>query len=103
MSRDYHFFSNCVDWPRDKVQDLQSMIDAKKDITRKTFLRHVDKEELREIEHSLHYSNHYRQGMTMAQDYHVTYHTSICAGKRVYFFRHSCIEFVFMPRKELLR
>lgn len=94
----YTFHSTCVGWPEDDVHckgGLVSMIDNAIDITRATFLRHVDRDDLTERERGLGYSWHWRNGLTMAGDYHVSYHRSTLHGKRVYFFRHSAIEHVF--------
>jgi hypothetical protein len=38
----FKFYSNCVDWPEHDVEELCAMIASGKDITRGTFLRHVD-------------------------------------------------------------
>lgn len=90
------FKGTCVNWPRNNVQGLIDMIDRALDISRETFLKHVDREEMREIEQYLGYDKHYKQGLTMAQDWHVSYHRSKLNGRRVYFFKHSGIEHVFM-------
>jgi hypothetical protein len=94
----YNFYSNCVNWPG-KVADLSQMIDNNIDITRRTFLQYVNREELAEIERDLSYEKHPSQGLTMAGDYHVSYHRSKLRGKRVYYFRHSAIEYVFTGGK----
>jgi len=95
----YKFYSNCVSWPSGDVFNeggLSDMIDNAIDITRKTFMKYVYMSELKDIEMSLGYDNHYKQGLTMAGDYHVGYHRSKLHGKRVYYFRHSAIEYVFV-------
>jgi hypothetical protein len=93
--RMYKFYRTCVDWPRREAQQLIDMIDAATDITRRSFLKHVDREQLRDFETAFGYTNHHKQGLTMAGDYHVSYHRSKLDGKRVYFFKHSGIEYVF--------
>jgi GNAT superfamily N-acetyltransferase len=72
------------------------MVDASTDVTRKTFLKHVDRESLREVEKSLGYFEHPSQGLTMAGDWHVSYHRGYFIGKPVYYFVHSAIEYIFM-------
>lgn len=92
------FYASCVGWdPRDVHADggLIDMIDSAIEITRRTFLKHVDRESLREVEASLGCAAHPSQGLTMAGDFHVSYHRSKLHGKRVYFFKHSAIEHVF--------
>lgn len=92
----FQFYSSCVNWPRMDVDaGLIPMIEESRDITRSTFLRHVDRDELAELERSLGYENHPRQGLTMAADYCVSYHKSKLHGETVYFFKHSAIEYVF--------
>lgn len=67
------------------------------EVSRKTFLKHVDKEQLQDLEQTLGYDRHPKQGLTMAGDWHVSYHRSKLNGQRVYFFVHSAIEYVFVP------
>jgi hypothetical protein len=90
------FFSNCVNWPEKLVDELREMIDRNITITRRTFLRHVDKATLAEIEKSLGYE---RRSLTMAKDWAVSYHRSEVFGVRCYYFRWSAIEYVFVDRE----
>lgn len=94
----FRYYNNCVNWPRNKINELSAMIDNAIDITRQTFLKYVNWPELIQIENSLGYAQHHMQGLTMAGDYHVSYHRSKLEGKRVYYFRHSSIEYVFKER-----
>lgn len=71
------------------------MIDESTDITRRMFLKHVNRDDLRERERQLGYFEHPRQGLTMAGDWHVSYHRSWLHGRQVHYFRHSAIEYVF--------
>jgi len=94
----YTFFNNCVHWDSLDVNregGLCDMIDQAIDITRRTFLKHVDRQDLIEFEEMLSYEKHWKHGLTMASDYYVTYHRSKLHGERVYFFKHSAIEYVF--------
>ena len=99
MSASLKFYTNCVNWPRDDVHEpggLCDMIDEALDISRKTFCRHVDRDERETVEQCLGYDLNGRTGcLTMARDYHVSYHRSKLHGERVYFFKHSAIEYVF--------
>jgi hypothetical protein len=77
------------------------MIDGSLEISRKTFLRHVDRDSLRECEEWLCYHKHPKQGLTMAGDYHVRYFRSKLHGERVYGFVHGNIDWVFrLDRQE---
>ncbi len=93
------FYNNCVNWDREDVHaagGLCEMINAASDITRKTFLLHVDAESRAGVEGSLGYVPHDPGAvLTMARDYHVSYHKSKLHGETVYFFKHSAIEYVF--------
>jgi hypothetical protein len=93
--KDYKYFNNCVNWEDRKVNQLISMIDDSIEITRKTFLEHIELPELRGIEISLGYSEHPKKGMMMSQDCYVTYHRSKINTKRVYYFTQSGIEHIF--------
>lgn len=96
------YYCNCVSWPQKDVHadgGLISMIENAIDITRKTFLKHVDPCALKWAEQALGYEDHPKRGLTMAGDYHVSYHRSKLHGKVVYYFRHSSIEYVFHDPK----
>jgi len=92
---EYQFYNDCVNWPKRDVAALTDMIDSSIDITRKTFLKHVGYLNVAPIEAQLGYVSHWKQGLTMAGDWHISYHRSKLRGKRVYFFKWSAIEFVF--------
>lgn len=89
------FLSDCVSWPRNRVRELCDMIQSNRRISRRTFMANVDTTQLREIERQLGYESHHSQGLVMANDYCVSYHKSKLAGKTVYYFCHSAIEYVF--------
>lgn len=97
------FYCNCVGWPREDVHargGLCDMIHGARDITRDTFLRHVDRDSRIEVERQLGYAPHDPEsGLTMRRDWHVSYHRSKLHGQTVYFFKHSAIEYVFVPDK----
>lgn len=93
-----NFYSSCVSWPRHDVSangGLSDMIQEARPITRRTFLKNVDRSELKTIETQMGYEAHPRRGLTMAADWAVSYHRSKLHGRTVYYFRHSAIEYVF--------
>lgn len=95
---DLTYFQSCVGWPEEDVHSdggLVDMIDNSLEVTRSTFLKHVSKESLREVEGSLGYESHPKRGMTMAGDWHVRYFRSKLHKQTVYYFKHSAIEYVF--------
>lgn len=72
------------------------MIDDAKDISRDTFVRHISDDDRKQIEQNLGYAPHDPSAnLTMARDFHVSYHKSKLHGETVYFFTHSAIEYVF--------
>ena len=89
---DLEYYRCCVNWPTWHVDELSAMIDEALEITRATFLKHVNRDSLVSIESGLGYD---RNGMRMGQDYAVTYHRSKLQGALVYYFQHSAIEYVF--------
>ena len=75
----YFFYSDCVSWPKSKVNLLDAIIDEAITITRKTFLKHT---------HSPEYEE-------MINDNCTDFYRSKLLGVRVYYFRHSAIEYIF--------
>jgi hypothetical protein len=89
------YIGNCVGWPSNDVRaegGLCDMIDRAITITRRTFLKHVDRDSLQDVESALGYP---MGRLTMASDWAVSYHRSRLHGRWVYYFRHSSIEYVF--------
>ncbi len=87
------FVTSCVN---STAAAITPMVDQERGITRSTFLKYVDRDNLRDVESQLGYSVHPSQGLTMAGDYHVSYHKSRFRGKPCVYFRWSCIEHVFV-------
>lgn len=93
----YSYYTNCINWPRSKVNDLYDCVDNAIGITRKTFLKHANKDSLRDIELSLGYAGHWKQGLTAAADSCVKYMRGKLKGTKVYIFVQSGIEYIFVP------
>ena len=77
------------------MEMLLYIVDNNIRISRRTFLKNVGIDNVKELEDRLGYWSHHRKGMTMAQDYHVSYHRAKYEGETVYYVRHSAIEYVF--------
>ena len=92
----YHYANSCVTTAPDDVPSLIDMINNERRVSRRTFLQHVDREEMADIEKQLGYESHSKQGLTMAGDWAVSYHRSKWKGKRCYYFRWSAIEYYFL-------
>ena len=86
------FKTNCVNSTGPAIQD---MVDRCIDVSRRTFLKHVDREDLAALESALGYADHPSRGLTMAADWHVSYHRSKYRGRLCYYLRHSAIEYIF--------
>jgi hypothetical protein len=91
----YYFAFNCT---QSNANTINKIIDNSREITRKTFLKHVNSENLKQLELSLGYAAHHTQGLTMAGECHVSYYKSKHKNKTVYYFSHSSIEYVFTKR-----
>ncbi len=86
------FITNCTNA---RGCDIEAMTDSAMDVSRRTFLRHVDQVELASVSAGLGYELHPSRGLTMGNDAHVTYHRSKYRGRRCYYFRWSAIEYIF--------
>jgi hypothetical protein len=95
MAQRLSFFSDCVHWPEGQVDDLSAMIDAGQEITRATFLKSVDLQEMRDLEQQLGYERDPRKGLTMKKDWAVSYYRSTVRGCPAVYFVWSAIEHVF--------
>ena len=88
------YLNCCVSWPRRDVYapgGLCDMIDSGREITRRSFCRRVDPESRREVEQQLGYDHDF----PITRDCAVEYRTGRLHGRRVWFIRHSSIEYVF--------
>jgi hypothetical protein len=91
-----HLIGDCVSWPQDKSELLDRIIDAPQ-ITRKTFLKHVDKADCKILVTNLGYKGG-RENLHIKNDWHVTYHHHQEKGKDYYVLQHSGIEYIFMKK-----
>jgi hypothetical protein len=99
--RDYFYFNNCVNWNSADVDaegGLCDMISSGIDISRKTFLKHVDKSSFAMLEQDLGYERFARRGLTIANDLAVRYYKGKLHGETVYWLNHSAIEYVFISK-----
>lgn len=79
---------NCVSA---RGADINAMKDSSRQITRRTFLKHVAYSHLKTVEEELGYDSHLR----MASDWHVSYYKGTYCGKPCVYFVWSAIEYVF--------
>ncbi len=97
----YDYYKNCVAHGDVDVDWLNEAIDGNIQVSRCCFLQHVNREDLRISEEQLGYESHPSRGLTMAGDWHISYHRSKYDGRRCYYFRHSGIEFIFLKPDDL--
>ena len=87
------YLTNCVESTADPIID---MVDNSREITRRTFLKHVDRDDQLHLEQGgLGYVAHPSQGLTMARDWAVRYYKSKFEGNPCVYFDNSCIEYIF--------
>jgi hypothetical protein len=90
------YLRNCVSWPMDEVHELNQMIENATPISLATFRKHVDREQLDELEKALGYATRsYEKGVRLSKDYHVGFYRSTLNGAPVVYLLHSAIEYVF--------
>ena len=96
------FAGDCVGLSRRDAEELSEALYKARNITRKTFLSHVNTEDRTDLEILLGYAHrNSRAGLNIANDWHVGYITMKMYGRRVYAFIHSSIEYIFTPDGEL--
>jgi mRNA degradation ribonuclease J1/J2 len=89
------YVRDCVSFDSSDVHLLNECVDVAVEITRRTFLKHVDIDSLRQLERELGYMAHAKQGLTMASDWAVSYFKSTFNGRPCVYVRWSAIEHIF--------
>lgn len=97
MSRIYKFKCSAV--PPELLSEFLEAMDHSLEVSRRTFRKHVCHSSLAMLESELGYARHYKQGLTLAGDWAVSYGRSKMFGKWIYFIKWSGIEFVFMEEE----
>lgn len=85
---DMTFVTTCVGA---RGEDIINMLERSRKITRRTFLKHVDREQMREVEKSLGYDS----CLPMSKDWHVSYGKGKYQDRPCVFFQWSAIEHIF--------
>ncbi len=94
----YRFVTSCVDSDGRSINDMQ---DRAVTVGRRTFLKYVDRDDLKKLEKQFGYDTGVeRGGLRMSNDWHVSYARSIYRGRPCYYFVHSAIEYIFCPGKK---
>jgi len=91
IKHNFRFAKTCVDYFGKNVELLTEMIENGRTVTRRTFLKYVDRESLRSVEEDLGCDKFLR----MKNDWHVRYYKSKCGDKPCVFLVWSGIEYIF--------
>lgn len=95
MSKKYFYRTCCVQCDsiidRDK---LNKMVDDPQDITYRTMLKHCHGLLDWAVEHN--YDRRSDQGLTLRNDWHVSYHKGVWGNEPCYFLKWSGIEFIWV-------
>lgn len=87
----FHFVINCVNA---KGRDIEAMVDNGRDVSYKTFFKHVSLDEVLGL--LPWYAKDSRRGLTIKNDWAVSYSRSRYRNRRCYFLTHSAIEYIFV-------
>lgn len=91
----YEYLHSCKNSDAQSIHDMQ---DAAVEIKHATFRRHCDGLEEWEADHLYFWDK--RQGLTLKNDWHVSYYKSVYRGRRCYYVEHSRIEHIWVEKEE---
>lgn len=102
MSKDYVFWTTCVGSVGSLIDEMVDD-DISREVTYETMLKHCDG--MLETAMSLGYERSKAQGLTIKDDFQVSFHKSFYAGAPCYYFDYSRIEHIWILRgwDELVR
>jgi len=92
----YHYETSCVECTN-RVEALNKMIEEAVEVEYSAMLRNC--ENLTIWAQRQGYSRNIHQGLTLKDDWHVSFHKSTFEGKPCYYLRWSAIEFIWVRRK----
>lgn len=96
----YTLSFSCVQVPTKDctLDELLRLCDKGRDISLATFKRAIGAEQFNSLATALGYVKNSKNGLTLAQDYHVRFKSVWHRGKYAYFMVHSAIEYVFTKK-----
>lgn len=94
-SHNFRFYATCISSGDGKA--IQEMVDGGRSITRRTFLKWVDLDEMAEIETDLGYG----PWLKMAKDWYVSYNKGRYKGVPAVWFTWSAIEHIFVAEEAM--
>jgi len=93
----FSYWKNCVSFSRNMVDDLIRCIDTSRTIKYESFIKHVDMNDFNQLCRDLGYSFK-KNELRIQDDYAVSFHISYFKKNRVYYVRHSSIEYIFIHK-----
>ena len=87
---DFRYLHSC---PSSTYEDITDMTDKATDITRRTFMKYVNREDREMVERDLGYDRDF----PITRDWHVSYSKSVYRGQPCVYLTHSAIEYIFTP------
>ena len=91
----FQFETCCVNA---KGDDIYEMVERSRNITYRTFFKHILLDEVLSIFAGIGYARDSRSGLTLKRDWGVFYAKSRYQGRPCYYLSHSGIEYVFVER-----
>lgn len=91
MNRKFVYYSNCVTWNPQHLEDLEKLIDEEVEIEYSELTANVSQKELDSI-----FPFYKDLPITLETDWSVKYFRSTLFGNTCYMVRHSAIEYVFI-------
>jgi len=85
------YYTNCT---QSTAEAINNMVDNSQEISYKTFLKYVTLEHILEI--FPQYAKTSKQGLTIKNDYAVSFYKSIYKDCRCVYVYHSAIEYIFL-------
>ncbi|KKN10455.1 hypothetical protein LCGC14_1036360 [marine sediment metagenome] len=97
----YRYLKSCTDFGASDVEHLLAMLDseAETEITLATLKRNCGSKSISDWAALHGYGRSKSRGLTMANDYAISYHRSLYRGERCYFIRWSAIEFIWVTER----
>ena len=86
----FQYLTSCVN---STANDINKMVDNAIDITYDTFAKYVD---VREVSTQFGYELNKSRGLTLKEDWAVSFHKSTYCKHPCYYMRHSSIEYIYV-------
>lgn len=91
--KNFKYYANCGNIPKKFVLSLEEMVDKAKTISYKTFIKHVDLQDIKAL-----FPFYPKFNLHIQNDFAVGFYKSTFNGKTCYFIDHSSIEYIFLAQ-----